>query len=621
MSGTSTVDAITVPSAAAWLSSYGYRLLFDDHEWVTCLVVRADERWQGNGTTRDDAFNDALSKMCPSKVALDYAKEAFLAHATARPLASAEVAPPLDTAAAPPVLDAPPLQAALAAPPVALEAPPGPQPAPVALEVPLVPPARMEPRRAVVREFERATAFRELERIADEMRAEVSRLAGWVAERQRMWILIRISQTRAVESKRPHDEAVEAAAAAIAQRLTKLSKLFWPGSVRALQVACGPDTVARELNSAEQVETWADAAALAAARLAREEVDGARKGLDADGWHDTPFTLQPRPTPAQATSLLAQAEQRLAPFADVTTRDTQLVSEEGAGLLQIARLLRWLRGSVDRERWGTAVGVVRRTMFGCHEHGAAIKQATSAEHRSQTPWGYLAGVCQPEAKPPEKPPTIETSDDDLLAWLISAFARLANPEIAALLCNHDTRFVDRIVALNEREPKHAERNVRSRLNKLATLALKSRAAGASQPGATPLPPAEREPAESGIFIDPRILVHTRGRRALLVSNRNDRQLAALYEELFGFRIDIESGDDVRKIQAACERIGNGSYDFVLNASGFSLHTTDGLLAKAARGRAIYVRVERGRPVACAQALARDLGLEGEDARARVRVVA
>jgi hypothetical protein len=66
---------------------------------------------------------------------------------------------------------------------------------------------------------------------------------------------------------------------------------------------------------------------------------------------------------------------------------------------------------------------------------------------------------------------------------------------------------------------------------------------------------------------------------------------------------------LRRVQAQCERITRGSYDIILSATGFQVHGVDSALASAARAASVaYVRVNRGRPVACIKAIAREFGI-------------
>jgi hypothetical protein len=63
------------------------------------------------------------------------------------------------------------------------------------------------------------------------------------------------------------------------------------------------------------------------------------------------------------------------------------------------------------------------------------------------------------------------------------------------------------------------------------------------------------------------------------------------------------------VQAQCERIKGGAYDLVLSATGFQVHGVDGALVRAAHAASVpYVRVNRGRPATCVQAIAREFGL-------------
>jgi hypothetical protein len=71
------------------------------------------------------------------------------------------------------------------------------------------------------------------------------------------------------------------------------------------------------------------------------------------------------------------------------------------------------------------------------------------------------------------------------------------------------------------------------------------------------------------------------------------------------------------VQAQSARLAKGGFDLVLFASGFKSHAVDAALAKAAQvARVPFVRVNRGRPVACVQAIAREFGVLGDSEGAR-----
>jgi hypothetical protein len=95
---------------------------------------------------------------------------------------------------------------------------------------------------------------------------------------------------------------------------------------------------------------------------------------------------------------------------------------------------------------------------------------------------------------------------------------------------------------------------------------------------------------------------------LFVSNREDPELGSRLRDLLGIEITWCDGS-LRRVQAQCERIKAGSYELVLSATGFQVHGVDSALARAASSADVpYVRVNRGRPVACVQAIAREFGL-------------
>jgi hypothetical protein len=109
-----------------------------------------------------------------------------------------------------------------------------------------------------------------------------------------------------------------------------------------------------------------------------------------------------------------------------------------------------------------------------------------------------------------------------------------------------------------------------------------------------------------------VRAQTQGRRALFVSNREDPELGARLEELLGITVTWCDGS-LRRVQAQCERISRGSYDIVLSATGFQVHGVDSALARACSSASIaYVRVNRGRPLATMQAIAREFGLVSDE---------
>ena len=88
-------------------------------------------------------------------------------------------------------------------------------------------------------------------------------------------------------------------------------------------------------------------------------------------------------------------------------------------------------------------------------------------------------------------------------------------------------------------------------------------------------------------------------------------VAARHTDLLGITITWCDGS-LRRVQAQCERIQRGSYDLILSATGFQVHGVDSALARAASAAGVpYVRVNRGRPVACVQAIAREFGLTSD----------
>jgi len=371
---------------------------------------------------------------------------------------------------------------------------------------------------------------------------------------------------------------------------------------------------------------WRQASVLAD-RLLQEHLQKSNEaGLDEDGWSDGAARTPP---PANPDALLEDVDGELKAMLSTLNeamggRFMDVGNAELEVLLSAARKLRWLRGAVrDDVAWGVAMGRLRRTapLFG--ERGARVRDALDPRTKPLVPWANVLGadVDEPIPVPNETQaelaaelPAAEETQDGLVAWLVRAFDILNTPDLVALL----VPIKDKVAALTEEAEKHGDRRVRRRLKGL----LRSVAAAAEQaemgtPAEPIVEPSEPEDlpsvddsmaAHALTALSARVREQTRGCRALFVSNRDDPELGSRLSELLGITITWCDGS-LRRVQAQCERIVRGSYDLVLSATGFQVHGVDSALARASSASDIpYVRVNRGRPVACVQAIAREFGL-------------
>jgi len=96
---------------------------------------------------------------------------------------------------------------------------------------------------------------------------------------------------------------------------------------------------------------------------------------------------------------------------------------------------------------------------------------------------------------------------------------------------------------------------------------------------------------------------------LFVSNRNDPTIDERLRELFAFEEVDHCEVKSSNVAAKAKRVEQGRYDMVLAATGFLSHSTDSVFRDAARRALIpHVRVNKGRPLSVALALARELGI-------------
>jgi hypothetical protein len=200
--------------------------------------------------------------------------------------------------------------------------------------------------------------------------------------------------------------------------------------------------------------------------------------------------------------------------------------------------------------------------------------------------------------------------DDLFAWLVKAVHWFSSAELAELV----QRDSDIVLALDETRASDRRQRVLLRRLKAQLAGEPSRDDGADGESSAEEREEAAAHAQGAPAHDPyqelRALVRERtlGRRALFVSNRQDPALRHRLEDELGLTITWCQLAD-RRLQAQAGSIAAGTYELVLAATGFLSHTADAMLARAARGAGVpYVRVFRGRPLACVRAIARELGL-------------
>lgn len=674
------MNPVLSPDLHALLTGAGYDVAVRTDGWSECFVHRGAEHWLGRGRSEDAAVTDVLNQLFPSHVSrlllerhlaltarasptLDVVGAAPVTALTggaplitaptdgapaveelvAPPPPSAEAAPErvLARTAVAPLVETPPAASApvvVALPAITVVPPPAPpvetKPSEIvrAKEVPVakpevpavVPRAPVEPEKPL--RLRTAEAMETVELLLAEIEERLGPLARMSADRQRLHMLVWICRARAVEESLPGVRDVEHAVARVARRLTEIGKMFWPGSVRALQLSARPADVRREMHAtwASESANWTEATGLAERLLNDHLAKSNEAALDEDGWADGALRT---PRPPEPDALFDEVDNELKalliPPGEVPNgRLGDLSSSEIDALLHAARKLRWLRGAVkDDLAWGIAMGRLRRAVPGLADRAQRVRDVLDHRMKPPSTWAKLIGDREAEPVPvsttTESPaklkaelPAASETKEGLLGWLIRAFDVLNTPDLVALMIPLKAE----VTGLGEDALNHPDRRVRRRLRELVRRIEIEGAAPASAPEPAPEPEeavTNDEPLAAPALdaLSARVRAQTKGARALFVSNREDPELGARLEELLGINIAWCDGS-LRRVQAACERISRGTYDLVLSATGFQVHGVDSALARASGAARIpYVRVNRGRPVACIQAIAREFGLQ------------
>lgn len=436
--------------------------------------------------------------------------------------------------------------------------------------------------------------------------------------RQRLVITGWIADARRAQDLFPDEERVRTHVARIASRLSKLCRVWWCGSARALQADRRPEGVISELPFECDLtpQRWDEVAELAGTMLDRMERDDLRGGRDEYGWSDGDRLL---PGPRDPDALLREVIAGIEAVAGTAETFPPRGQPDPKLLARWAGRLRWLRGSaVDGTQWAYALGRCRYWIG--HDRAAFAEAETLLDpaFRPEVTWAALLAAPGKDRDRrklvkevfTQAPAVKDHPDlDAVLTWLRRALP-LADTHHRQIV-EAVTPFREGVLGVDAAVLPGLDRRLRRRLLML------QRDLG----GSIAVPEAVDEhddgaPESTGdapeAFAPPiyeAVRSRTRGARALFISNRNDPQLHDRLLKALAFAELDWCEADVKRAQAAEQKVAGGGYDFVLAATGFLSHSVDGRIAKVCRARQIpYVRVERGRPLTCVRSLARDLGI-------------
>lgn len=466
-------------------------------------------------------------------------------------------------------------------------------------------------------------AVRDLE---DEMHAAEEDVGALAPRFMRLMLLHWIARARALEDAMHGDRRVQQRVHLIALQLTAWAKSFWPGSVDALQVEKWPTECWGPLleTAKEQPRSWTDLAACALKEIALLR---SKRGVDEDGWADAQALLPRHHNPEAALRDIAARLKNLMHVMDpegiMEHRRLVIDPTTGKELMDMAKRLRWLRGAVqDTVLWAQSMGHLRLIAWnGVRDLPALRDQLSEDWVPGQGTWAAACGQ-DPRKKVRQRQrkdfhasrPQAACTDKELQAWVAKGLAVLTAEELLACV----EAFKERILKLNDtwltvRGQRTKLRKVQSAMRTgLDDAMLAADGEGTDEAHELPVEPSCGAVAgASSEALRQRVLPFTRGKRLLLVSNRNDQELAELLcERLEAAEVKLTSIDDHR-LQTAAERIRNGSYALVLCATGFISHGAEGVIRDACTSGCIdYVRVGKGRPSTALRCLDRAFnGLE------------
>jgi hypothetical protein len=623
------------------LDSLQFKVLFREHGWQECLIVGFGESWRGEGADRDSALRDALRHALPSALARTLFERSFGAlsssvlpsegksEASKTGLSHESIPTPVFTLLPPtvPVVPSPTSMApqsipALLRPSVpATGAVPGSRSdatglLPEGTTSLQAPPVGLSPKEVLA----------ELKALKKQIEVDAEELALSSTRRQRLVLLGWITRARALQMLFPDDPKIDSALSQLARTLNGYCQTWWPGSVRSLKISTRPEDVVHDLTIPldRPPVHWQEAAEAAERNVRLVEEEDEARGRDGYGWADaTRLTPPPRDADAMLEEIIAEVEKLSGPIGGAATGHGV---PEPEVFLEWARKLRWARETTGQPaRWGALMG---RFRYWLREHQGQfpeVARTLDADYCPDRSWASLLGL-DPETAERNRGlrevfasvPRVEDNPDPttLHAWLARAllYSDTHLPQIAAAM----QPFRELLTTIDPDKLPNADRRMRRRFSRLQKALLSPETvedlAHASEPTSPELPESPTDPVSDTTALlsslrEP-ILPYTRGKHALFVSNRADPTLRERLKQLFEFaELDWLAGETKRR-QALVTPIASGTYQFVLGATGFLSHSIDGQISQACRkGKVPYVRVHRGRPLACLRAMQRELGLE------------
>lgn len=441
------------------------------------------------------------------------------------------------------------------------------------------------------------------ERLA-ELEQEIGELipdVAWLAPaRLRLQLTAWVCHARGIQEDGAGDPAVEDRVRILVGRIGGLSRRWWPGNVRALQLQTSPEDAARSVNLPRgRSWTWAGVA---------EHLDGQLASLD-DGWADDDRL---DPPPLRPEWLFAETRRAL--IALIDPRDRRPLSDAQAGeLRRHVQRLRWLRGRLDSgDDWATLMGRLRKAEAELRDVKPHLVDL-HPQHRPAEAWATVLrqDPSRSERKRARKAlvkrtPKPGAAVEDVAAWMWAAFElgdELPTPRIAALLAPHRAAL--------EALPANGtggSRRGRRRLKKLLEHWSSPEPPTAEAPSASRDEDGEADETAPSDPLGEALRAQLGGKRAVFVTNRGDPDLAALIAAELQLQLDVVDAS-TRRVQALQASLIAGGTDLVILATGFLAHSHEYAIRRAAESAGVkVVRAYKGRLAAVRRALARDLGI-------------
>lgn len=418
---------------------------------------------------------------------------------------------------------------------------------------------------------------------------------------RRLQVLITfyLCQLRHYQEQLP-DPSLTASVHDFVNRFGHWSRVLWPGNFPVLQVSAKPNSSSMALFG-KPASSWMDLV-----HHAMEELDN-DPNADDQGWSDLPACSPACPNPdEQLDKAVFEIDLVLGGRHDAGSKEIQRAAEvldnQGSEkLIHACQVLRWIRPDVSNPwKWGKAMGRLRWMASRKFLQGHPLRSLVDPSWYPKPDWAHSLGQDPRSVEEKQKMrralqerPPEDSKAEDLVPWLSLICSLLDMKDLPRYLRPYRLQLIELQDDVNELFKGRDLKSVRSKLSRVIDRFAKNPEEAIESPPEVEKSEVIPERVPGPLDFAKQLV---KGRNALVISNRQDLFLQKAYEEKFGLEVNWIDLNQNRNLQAQAEAIERKQYDLVFTVTGFMNHASEGIIKKACLKSCVhYISVGKGRP--------------------------